>query len=123
MLRRPPRSTRTDTLCPYTTLFRSRVSAAKGETDKKNSGDRANGRDANGFSQPSIVPPGCSLPVMAAAQDQEILQVEGRRSEEHTSALQSLMRSSYAGFCLTKKTKQHHNQTQQATAKQNQPTH
>src|SRR3546814_7804638 len=72
MRRRPPRSTRTDTLFPYTTLFRS-TRAIPGVHDS--------GRD--------------SAPLRRARPD--------RRSEEHTSELQSLMRISYAVFCLTKK--------------------
>src|SRR3546814_8055437 len=85
MIRRPPRSTRTDTLFPYTTLFRSiRGSSAKLARSKarryltKPSGDRAK----------KIAP----------------RSGEGR-SEEHTSELQSLMRISYAVFCLKKKKK------------------
>src|SRR3546814_3743229 len=72
MIRRPPRSTRTDTLFPYTTLFRS----ARG--------------DVRYQSKPAI-------PLRANE--------KGRRSEEHTSELQSLMRISYAVFCLKKKKK------------------
>src|SRR3546814_14254611 len=72
MIRRPPRSTRTDTLFPYTTLFRSGVCP---------SGDFA----AHGFER---------RPATGLV-----------RSEEHTSELQSLMRISYAVFCLKKKTK------------------
>src|SRR3546814_10740196 len=70
MIRRPPRSTRTDTLFPYTTLFRSRASysvSAKSTVPKQRA---------------------CRAPA---------------RSEEHTSELQSLMRISYAVFCLKKK--------------------
>src|SRR3546814_7436740 len=71
MIRRPPRSTRTDTLFPYTTLFRSRRPAPR-PADRVKSG-----------------------------QDPPI--VARKRSEEHTSELQSLMRISYAVFCLKKK--------------------
>src|SRR3546814_9023781 len=76
MIRRPPRSTRTDTLFPYTTLFRSRRSAhlryhRESETEGQQAADTR------------------SLPRC--------------RSEEHTSELQSLMRISYAVFCLKKK--------------------
>src|SRR3546814_2801330 len=79
MIRRPPRSTRTDTLFPYTTLFRSARTAARRRR-------RWRGRRRC---------PSCSPPPRPAA----------RRSEEHTSELQSLMRISYAVFCLKKKTK------------------
>src|SRR3546814_3592776 len=80
MIRRPPRSTRTDTLFPYTTLFRSQCGILVGvslsrfahRTEATRSGDDL--RDTR-----------C-------------------RSEEHTSELQSLMRISYAVFCLKKKT-------------------
>src|SRR3546814_4363329 len=78
MVRRPPRSTRTDTLFPYTTLFRSpppghavAVHRRNARRRRRLSRDRGQGR---------------------------------RRSEEHTSELQSLMRISYAVFCLKKKT-------------------
>src|SRR3546814_3454417 len=76
MIRRPPRSTRTDTLFPYTTLFRSRAAAAAGRARRRAGAGRARRRRARG------------------------------RSEEHTSELQSLMRISYAVFCLKKKNKE-----------------
>src|SRR3546814_7495648 len=82
MIRRPPRSTRTDTLFPYTTLFRSPLTSAEvlnRLTDREEAARREAAR---------------SLP-------------RDRRSEEHTSELQSLMRNSYAVFCLNKKTKTH----------------
>src|SRR3546814_8288587 len=79
MIRRPPRSTRTDTLFPYTTLFRS------------NAGSGAL-RTAGGGSEPLSCEAGRSRTACA-------------RSEEHTSELQSLMRISYAVFCLKKKNK------------------
>src|SRR3546814_9528085 len=79
MIRRPPRSTRTDTLFPYTTLFRSRLGRHGDRLPRRNQrrhlGDRRPIERAN-------------------------------RSEEHTSELQSLMRISYAVFCLKKK--KHH---------------
>src|SRR3546814_3949887 len=82
IIQRPPRSTRTDTLCPYTTLFRSSADGARhcqhqpakpdlGDQHRKGSLSRA---------------------------------VGAYRSEEHTSELQSLMRTSYAVFCVKKKT-------------------
>src|SRR3546814_2910218 len=99
MIRRPPRSTRTDTLFPYTTLFRSDV-------------DPHLGRDPCG--EIAEVQPG-KLPAVGRVEgarfhhriaehhrDAERLR---RRSEEHTSELQSLMRISYAVFCLKKKKK------------------
>src|SRR3546814_16327324 len=76
MIRRPPRSTRTDTLFPYTTLFRS-------------------GMPRQG--------PQCLLQLSIPSQASQ--RRYGWRSEEHTSELQSLMRISYAVFCLKKKKK------------------
>src|SRR3546814_9916601 len=85
MIRRPPRSTRTDTLFPYTTLFRSarrtRIALLRrhGErTAGRGAALRVHGRHVGAFAH-------------------------RRRSEEHTSELQSLMRISYAVFCLKKK--------------------
>src|SRR3546814_14679737 len=75
MIRRPPRSTRTDTLFPYTTLFRSPAAPAPGPRGR--SPLRQGGHHCR----------------------------NARRSEEHTSELQSLMRISYAVFCLKKKKK------------------
>src|SRR3546814_4780334 len=96
MIRRPPRSTRTDTLFPYTTLFRS--------TEGLDTNHRANhvaidvdiagldhlGRERDGIIEPRMQP---------------------ERSEEHTSELQSLMRISYAVFCLKKKNNIHNTTT------------
>src|SRR3546814_1909364 len=96
MIRRPPRSTRTDTLFPYTTLFRSR-------SRRDREGTAAVARhDAQYPAEPLL------------RNDLQYRWRAGRsraalsRSEEHTSELQSLMRISYAVFCLKKKTK-HHN--------------
>src|SRR3546814_6618600 len=84
MIRRPPRSTRTDTLFPYTTLFRSANLAGT----YRAGGNVRLGADGD-LGQQSITEP-----------DHQ----QRRRSEEHTSELQSLMRISYAVFCLKKKT-------------------
>src|SRR3546814_5716384 len=81
MIRRPPRSTRTDTLFPYTTLFRS-PSSIRPPFSSKMSG-----------SSPSKTPEALRF------------DISRWRSEEHTSELQSLMRISYAVFCLKKKKK------------------
>src|SRR3546814_2932815 len=85
MIRRPPRSTRTDTLFPYTTLFRSDRAVAARVRRVRGSAHRRNlpFHRRDGFRARS-----------APASD---------RSEEHTSELQSLMRISYAVFCLKKK--------------------
>src|SRR3546814_5040564 len=98
MIRRPPRSTRTDTLFPYTTLFRSgdRLPRRAGRTCRSaaRSGRMAWIGRAGRAAQHHL--------------DAAAAQVPGR-SEEHTSELQSLMRISYAVFCLKKKTKKTHN--------------
>src|SRR3546814_11902676 len=90
MIRRPPRSTRTDTLFPYTTLFRS---------------DDDVWRLNRGGHDPYKVYAAFAAASKHTGQPSVIL-----RSEEHTSELQSLMRISYAVFCLKKKkTKTIHN--------------
>src|SRR3546814_2654477 len=78
MIRRPPRSTRTDTLCPYTTLFRSPARSMRCP------------RSPPYFPSPS-------------PRNWRSRARSTPRSEEHTSELQSLMRTSYAVFCLKKK--------------------
>src|SRR3546814_19950510 len=92
MIRRPPRSTRTDTLFPYTTLFRSgrferqvrhRQDAAAPACLRYRRADLGRRRDVAAEISPSVS--------------------KASRSEEHTSELQSLMRISYAVFCLKKK--------------------
>src|SRR3546814_4119355 len=92
MIRRPPRSTRTDTLFPYTTLFRSRGAILN-------------------VASTAAFQPGPWMAVYYATKAfvlsfSEALHEE--RSEEHTSELQSLMRISYAVFCLKKKKKTQH---------------
>src|SRR3546814_18607020 len=103
IIRQPPRSTRTDTLFPYTTLFRSLMS---------------------GLDYERVVLAGLQLGIMQACLDTVIPYLRERkqfgkpigsfqlmqakvRSEEHTSELQSLMRISYAVFCLKKNIKNH----------------
>src|SRR3546814_21093678 len=90
MIRRPPRSTRTDTLFPYTTLFRSARHSHVNE--KQEHRERITG---HGACHPHPHP--------RRPRDDEM--GDGRRPEEHTSELQSLMRISYAVFCLKKKKK------------------
>src|SRR3546814_5486031 len=90
MIRRPPRSTRTDTLFPYTTLFRSERATARAEQIGLLGRRRRQARA-------QLAP--CKS---RDAAECELFLVEGR-SEEHTSELQSLMRISYAVFCLKKK--------------------
>src|SRR3546814_7470135 len=93
MLRRPPRSTRTYTLFPYTTLFRAQREAF----------ERALHYLSNRISL-FLALPHDNIDEMAMDRKlKEIGRAEGARSEEHTSELQSLMRISYAVFCLKKK--------------------
>src|SRR3546814_1402536 len=93
MRRRPPRSTRTDTLFPYTTLFRSSYPVVSLATARQKARAEAEKR-ADGID-----------PKQARRQEEERERVSRlNRSEEHTSELQSLMRISYAVFCLKKKT-------------------
>src|SRR3546814_4238406 len=101
MIRRPPRSTRTDTIFPYTTLFRSRTLFPENrETPARTRcGNRHQfpQRSACGISDAAGLALGQSPGDKAAAQ----------RSEEHTTELQSLMRISYAVFSLTQKNIRH----------------
>src|SRR3546814_6838805 len=98
MIRRPPRSTRTDTLFPYTTLFRSLP--AEAGTANATAVDIAlrNGYD-DGLTDVEVTPAG----VPGEPNKLEVTITDVVRSEEHTSELQSLMRISYAVFCLKKK--------------------
>src|SRR3546814_1862770 len=109
MIRRPPRSTRTDTLFPYTTLFRSYGVDGAGRVNTDVRGKLAIMLYGN-------APFGAKLPgyrerrrMLANAGAAGVLVIAGdaipwARSEEHTSELQSLMRISYAVFCLNTKT-------------------
>src|SRR3546814_1833282 len=132
MIRRPPRSTRTDTLFPYTTLFRS--PAAAGARDRKivRSGDETRRARLFAVQGDSGPPPRAGQLLRAPLQRRTRSRERGRgddgveggareprhrdhragrrragRSEEHTSELQSLMRISYAVFCLKKKNNKH----------------
>src|SRR3546814_4021720 len=108
MIRRPPRSTRTDTLFPYTTLFRSFRSS-------ENQLTKCFCRFAR--SRHDVVNVSASFgPLQSSSWDGSLTQpffhshfwhctMHNHRSEEHTSELQSLMRISYAVFCLKKKKK------------------
>src|SRR3546814_1299840 len=108
MIRRPPRSTRTDTLFPYTTLFRSPE-----ETTDGTAAAGAQSRGALSYARRRRRGP----------EERQLRDRQGRdggsgrrerlRSEEHTSELQSLMRISYAVFCLKKKKKTRHKTNQQ----------
>src|SRR3546814_1238084 len=93
MIRRPPRSTRTDTLFPYTTLFRSTP-------------------PPRSSSPPAPIP----SPMPPRSPPKRSTAAAPTRSEEHTSELQSLMRTSYAVFCLKKKNETQYNPTNKAQA-------
>src|SRR3546814_7168109 len=100
MIRRPPRSTRTDTLFPYTTLFRSPLGRDQPlvliETQRARRDlavQQRRGADVQ-----------AGQPDLGRHARRDVLDVDRmHRSEEHTSELQSLMRNSYAVFCLKKK--------------------
>src|SRR3546814_944555 len=97
MIRRPPRSTRTDTLCPYTTLFRS-CCAVAGRADDDHRVGEARGDEI-----------GAEICLALLKADKQVEAArrgcgsDAARSEEHTSELQSLMRISYAVFFLNQK--------------------
>src|SRR3546814_1382167 len=110
MIRRPPRSTRTGTLCPYTTLFRSRRREDSGITSPSHRLQKNRAYMKIGAAA------GARYKRWRESDDERAGDTEHRargrrhrrldRSEEHTSELQSLMRIAYAVFCLTK-TKTH----------------
>src|SRR3546814_8306800 len=107
MIRRPPRSTRTDTLFPYTTLFRSAKQLKSDGSIKDPLIIKLTNQILDDY-RLTISQLGTRLKYFTAASLAKYLQ-EGElapedRSEEHTSELQSLMRISYAVFCLKKKT-------------------
>src|SRR3546814_4935366 len=108
MIRRPPRSTRTDTLFPYTTLFRSRAQDLSKEPRNVRSLRRLRRPLRRHGDLPRLPRRGRHRRAHGGRS------VFARRSEEHTSELQSLMRISYAVFCLKKK-KHHIKQKQIAT--------
>src|SRR3546814_10263846 len=100
MIRRPPRSTRTDTLFPYTTLFRSEL-------------------EQHGTGRAELVHQPQAAQRIGPGEDRpQLRELALSRSEEHTSELQSLMRISYAVFCLKKK-KQYHKQPAQIRLRAN----
>src|SRR3546814_1150169 len=122
MLRPPPRSTRTDTLFPYTTLFRSVLTRTDGGLRLKHDHRHADGSEdaitmyggdtsGPGTATRQEFPVDADSVAMFTAADMTAsnnntwaMEIEpGERSEEHTSELQSLMRISYAVFCLKKK--------------------
>src|SRR3546814_5725296 len=107
MIRRPPRATRTDTLFPYTTLFRSpRASGAGSATSCCGGRRRLPAARSSGTERSSAITIGPKRRRTPQAPGKKETD-RGERSEEHTSELQSLMRISYAVFCLKTKKKQH----------------
>src|SRR3546814_8906153 len=115
MRRLPPRSTRTDTLCPYTTLFRSGyevpiygrpanlVDVDLGQFTDTLKGKRVRGR----VEGENLVPYYDRTAIEQGVLSGDAPVIAWGGSEEHTSELQSLMRISYAVFCLKKKKRQH----------------
>src|SRR3546814_2763282 len=103
MIRRPPRSTRTDTLFPYTTLFRSDLDAGARHADDALEWPPGQRRDSQRHDAAHDRPPRHEWRPLSGG---GVLRRGGaravHRSEEHTSELQSLMRISYAVFCLKK---------------------
>src|SRR3546814_12097335 len=107
MIRRPPRSTRTDTLFPYTTLFRSYLTSRLGLESQ------SHGADVATFLESRSHRFGGGFACVAAGPRRDVerrphsrhhaFRNPAGRSEEHTSELQSLMRISYAVYCLKKK--------------------
>src|SRR3546814_3933801 len=104
MIRRPPRSTRTDTLFPYTTLFRSQEVQRQQQQDDRHHLDRDLGQREVGRRQVDEADRDDEADDADHDEGEQAVAVEPHdRSEEHTSELQSLMRISYAVFCLKKK--------------------
>src|SRR3546814_5864891 len=98
MIRRPPRSTRTDTLFPYTTLFRSEQ-GRQARRRARGAGHACRHRARRGRAVEEQGQAPCDPQTLSLGKGAELR----ARSEEHTSELQSLMRNSYAVFCLKKK--------------------
>src|SRR3546814_2605058 len=113
MIRRPPRSTRPDTLVPYTTLFRSELDPAQHplpEIEQREADDQPGDRSRDADRQADRHEDAHHR-VARCAHRAQYRHVARLRSEEHTSELQSLMRISYAVFCWKKKNMLH-NHTQ-----------
>src|SRR3546814_7173729 len=114
MLRRPPRSTRTDTLVPYTTLFRSDRSLFSTAGSHGFLGmavpEEHGGGGVDDFRYNQVIIEEVQAAGAGGAGLGITLHNDISRSEEHTSELQSLMRISYAVFCLKKKKKRQQQQ-------------
>src|SRR3546814_7530756 len=102
MIRRPPRTTRTDTLFPYTTLFRSKVGAVS-RVQESSISIGSTSTDLPSLTETVATSCGCTI-----IETGSNCAIARARSEEHTSELQSLMRISYAVFCLKKKQTKNH---------------
>src|SRR3546814_1866651 len=108
MIRRPPRSTRTDSLFPYTTLFRSGDKIiAESIREEENPLSKTEHPAANGLRQGSTVPPILPPSPLRFAPLRRQQNRHAHRSEEQTSELQSLMRISCAVCCLKNKNQNH----------------
>src|SRR3546814_5517228 len=109
MLRQPPRSTRTDTLVPYTTRCRSQVKKLVKQIGQELMQDPEQGPHIletlkmQGVEQFGDFAVQIRMKMMTKPGEQFVIRRRAYRSEEHTSELQSLMRISYAVFCLKKK--------------------
>src|SRR3546814_1276057 len=121
MRRRPPRSTRTDTLFPYTTLFRSlhRLCLAAARTDHERSLPRLERMAALRPRRHRSLEPRRPADALHSLDRPSRWLAMAHRSEEHTSELQSLMRISYAVFCLKKKNTRSYHITFSQTHAQN----
>src|SRR3546814_2825924 len=110
-IRRPPRSTRTDTLFPYTTLFRSLACPPALEASMYQNALRT---DPYAWMDGVAAPVTLIRATAGSRGDAMDFSQSPTRSEEHTSELQSLMRISYAVFCLKKKNNNDHNEQKSA---------
>src|SRR3546814_7020700 len=120
MIRRPPRSTRTDTLFPYTTLFRSSTHREQPHTVLGNEPPSGSSDDDGNTEDEGAAAPPVGQHENNRCRDHG---EDRERSEEHTSELQSLLRISYAVFCLKKKTKHTPYDTNITHTQQSQPLH
>src|SRR3546814_1661333 len=122
MIRRPPRSTRTDTLFPYTTLFRSLLGERLIKVDHTKMGEIITSTLSllAGNDLDTVVGKWSGDTAVAV---REALAPLAKRSEEHTSELQSLMRISYAVFCLKKKKHNHSTHSPNITHKLHETHH
>src|SRR3546814_3818002 len=103
MVRRHPRSTRTDKLFPYTPLFRSTSTSLAAQQQDPSDADISAAVYSSPSPEAAEMAEGPEIEGIISARSGDGMQVTTARSEEHTSELQSLMRISYAVFCLNKK--------------------